>query len=114
MADSLPPPPGERSRSHHVPMPRGLRVALLMAAVVVAALAVFAALPSNRWFWSKMFTHGPHTITYQVTGSGRSATVTYETPQGQTIRQDVAMPWETSFEAEPGTPVVIQAVSGGD
>lgn len=95
-------------------MPRGLRVALAMAAVVIVALTVFAALPSNRWFWSKVFSKGSHTITYQVTGSGQSATVIYETPQGQTVRQDVAMPWETSFDAKPGTPVVIQAVSGGD
>jgi hypothetical protein len=95
-------------------MPRGLRIALLMAAAGFIALAVVAALPSNRWFWLKAFAKGPHTITYQVTGNGESATVTYTTPQGQTARQDVVIPWETSFDVASGTPVEMRAVSGGD
>lgn len=92
-------------------MPWPLKAALVIGAALLVGVVVLAVLPSHRWFWSKMFERGPHTITYQVTGDAPSATVTYLDASGKPVNQDVALPWEMSFIAEAGAPLEVEAIS---
>src|SRR6266487_2587390 len=80
------PPPADRPRSQPSPCPACFG-SLFGWPPSSSSLWSSSPYPSNRWFWSKMFAKGAHTITYQVSGGGRSATVTYETSRGQIVSQ---------------------------
>jgi len=111
--DGLPPPPTGNGPAR-TRLPRVVRIILIFGAVLVIGLAVVAALPSNRWFWSMLFARGPHRMTYEVTGSARSASVQYVTADGRVVLGDVPLPWDLSFVAETGTRLQLRAVADDD
>jgi hypothetical protein len=50
-----------------------------------------------------------HTVLYQVTGSAKSASLTYANESGGTEQQTVAVPWKLEFRRSPGTFVYLSA-----
>lgn len=90
--------------------------------VVVAAVAV-AALALAGWVFDQP-TRKPtpavaqaprvHSITYEVTGTAKSASMTYEHPQGSSQVGPVRLPWRLSFEAEPGQFLYLSAQNQGE
>jgi hypothetical protein len=114
VTDLAPPPrPDQAAPVRHRRRRVWIVLGSIFAAIVMAVLIV-ALLPSNRWFWSKAVEKGPHSITYEVTGSMSSATVTYETTEGQEVQKEVPLPWDFSFSAAPGTDVKLSATSSED
>jgi Mycobacterium membrane protein len=111
--DGLPPPPTGNAPAR-TRLPRVVRIILILGAVLVIGLAIIAALPSNRWFWSMLLAKGPHQMTYEVTGSARSASVRYLTADGRVVVGDVPLPWDLSFVADTGARLQLQAVADDD
>ena len=49
-----------------------------------------------------------HHVTYSVTGSGNTASLTYQNAQGETQQEDVKLPWTKSFTFKDGDLVTVQ------
>ena len=52
---------------------------------------------------------GSHTVSYQVTGSARSAMLTYANAQGGTEQATVALPWSADYNMSQGDFLYISA-----
>ena len=48
-------------------------------------------------------------VTYEVTGTASSASMTYETPGGTSQQSDMSLPWSHTFSAEEGQFLYISA-----
>jgi hypothetical protein len=59
---------------------------------------------------------GPSTrrVTYRVTGTALSASLTYQNAQGGTVQRTVGLPWEASETFKDGDFVYISAQNQGD
>ncbi len=92
-------------------MPRGLKLALVLIGIFLVMTAGIAY--ANRWLISYLTSTSPHSITYQVTGSG-TAEVVYTAPDGQ-HRQTVTLPWSTTLTVPDGSQLSVTAggSSGG-
>ncbi|WP_166905460.1 MmpS family transport accessory protein [Mycobacterium sp. DL440] len=86
---------------------------ILLALVTVIVVAVgggiaFVVLTANH----------PATVTYHVTGTGKSAEVRYTVPGDNTAREDVRLPWtkELTFTGATATALILDAfpATGGD
>jgi hypothetical protein len=99
----IPPAPVGPARSPG--MPRGLKLALILIGVFLVMTAGIAY--ANRWIISYLTSTSPHSITYQVTGSG-SAEVVYTAPDGQ-HRQTVTLPWSTTLTVPDGSQLGVTA-----
>ena len=87
------------------------RVLLIVGAVLLLLVVVFVVFVvwPNRWIVQKYTDEGPHTITYEVTGDGGTATVRFTGADGQAVTQTVDLPWNESFTAQTGMPLELQA-----
>jgi hypothetical protein len=57
----------------------------------------------------------PHSVTYKVTGSARSVSVTYQNGTGGTEQKsNVSVPWEATFQATSGAFLYLSAQNQGD
>lgn len=54
-----------------------------------------------------------HRVTYEVTGTASSASVTITNASGGTEQRVVSLPWVTEFRAPGGRPVVLHAQNKG-
>jgi MmpS family membrane protein len=86
-------------------MPRGLKLALILIGVFLVMTAGIAY--ANRWIISYLTSTSPHSITYEVTGSG-TAEVVYTAPDGQ-HRQTVTLPWSTTLTVPDGSQLGVTA-----
>jgi len=91
--------------------PRGLKLAVVLIGVFLVMTAGIAY--ANRWLISYLTSTSPHSITYQVTGSG-TAQVTYAAPDGA-HNESVSLPWSTTLTVPDGSALEITATgqSGG-
>jgi len=99
----IPPAPVGPAKSSG--MPRGLKLALILIGVFLVMTAGIAY--ANRWIISYLTSTSPHSITYQVTGSG-PAEVVYTAPDGQ-HRQTVTLPWSTTLTVPDGSQLGVTA-----
>lgn len=53
-----------------------------------------------------------NTITYEVTGTGTNASVSYSPPDGGMAQEDVTLPWSKDFDAEIGDVLSLTASTG--
>ncbi len=59
------------------------------------------------------FGSGSYPMSYQVTGSARSASVRYTTPDGHEVEQDVTLPWILPFVGSRHDDLRLEAIAGG-
>lgn len=53
-----------------------------------------------------------NTVTYEVTGTGTNASVTYTPPSGGMAQEDITLPWSKDFDADIGDFLTINASTG--
>ena len=111
---------GKRRRRHpHAPEKR------LVAWAFVILLAVFGFAGAKRDVGGMAFSpssastaattttnstqKSSYQVTYRVSGSTSSASLTYQNASGGTDQKDVSVPWEESFSATPGAFLYLSA-----